>query len=137
MAIERAKAISAILKGPLPTALQSSPGTLAVKRSGPLVAVTSGDMSSEEAQHLLDHVKYQADVTWNRPDNSANEVKNAAKMLLGIAYLTAIVVACAFLLAIFLGGGRAAWRVMQGKPASTVYEADFISLNLSDWQKSD
>jgi hypothetical protein len=135
MAFEREKAISAALKGPLPIALQqSSPAALAVKRNGPLVGVTSGDMSSEQARGLLDKVKYQADVTWNRPGNSSNEVKNAAEMLLGIAYLTAILAACAILLAIFLGGGRAVWRVVQGKPASTVYEEDFISLNLSDWQ---
>jgi hypothetical protein len=135
MAIEREKVISAALKGPLPLALQqTSPAALMVKRSGPLVALSSGNMSSEQAQHLLDGVKYQADITWNRPGSSTNEVKNAAEMLLGIAYLTGIVAACAVLLALFLGGGRALWRVLQGKPASTVYEEDFIRLNLNDWQ---
>lgn len=135
MAIERLKAIGAMLKGPLPPALQQgNPAALGVKQSGPLIVVSSGDLSSEQAHRLLDEVKYQAEVTWNRPGNSTNEVRNAAKMLLGIAYLTAFLAACSFLLAIFLGGGRAVWRVLQGKPSSTVYEEDFISLNLSDWQ---
>ena len=54
-------------------------------------------------------------------------------MLLGIGYLTAILIACSLLLAAFLGGGRALWRILRGKPASSVYEEDFISLNLSGW----
>jgi hypothetical protein len=134
MARERAKAIDAMIKAPLPPALQQgNPSALAVKLSGPLVAVTSGNMSFEEAQNLIAGVKYQADVTWNRPGNSKNEVKNAAEMLLGIAYLTAILGVAALLLGGFLGGGRALWRVMHGKPVSTVYEEDFISLNLNSW----
>ena len=134
IALERAKAIEAMLKGPLPASLQQgNPAALAVKRSGPLVAVTNGDMSLEEARTLLDRVKYQADVTWNRQDNSKREVRNAAAMLLGIAYLTAILAACALTLGAFLGGGRALWRIIRGKPVSAVYEEDFISLNLKDW----
>lgn len=134
MALDRANAIDAMLKGPLPATLQQgNPAALAVKRSGPLVIVTSGNMSLEEARALLDSVKYQADVTWNRQDNSKREVKNAAAMLLGIAYLTAILAACALTLGAFLGGGRAVWRIMHGKPVSAVYEEDFISLNLNDW----
>lgn len=134
MALEQAKAIEAMLKGSLPATLQQgNPAALAVKRSGPLVAVTNGDMSLEEARTLLDRVKYQADVTWNRQDNSKREVRNAAAMLLGIAYLTAILAACALTLGAFLGGGRAVWRIVHGKPVSVVYEEDFISLNLKDW----
>ena len=125
--------LDAILKGPLPGTLQrSSAAALGVRRSGPIVALTSGNFSAAEAQALLAQVKYRADVTWNRGggDNSKAEIKNAAAMLLGIAYLTAIIAACALLLASFLGGGRALWRVMRGKPASAVYDEDFISLKL-------
>ena len=134
MAIDRAEAIDAMLKGPLPATLQQgNPAAFAVKRSGPLVAVTSGDMSLEQARHLLDQVKYQVDVTWNQGGNPKDEVRNAAQMLIGIAYLTAILAACALLLGFFLGGGRAVWRIVRGKPASAVYEEDFIRLNLNDW----
>lgn len=136
MAIASEKMLSDLLKGTLPATLQqSSPAALGVHRSGPLVAVTSGDFSAAEAQALLAQVKYQADVTWNRGNVSgnANEVRNAGKMLLGIAYLFAVLAGCAIALGFFLGGGRALWRVMHGKPVSTVYEEDFISLNLSDW----
>ena len=135
MALVSEKRLNALLKGPLPATLQqSSPATLSVRRSGPLVAVTSGNFSGDEAETLLGRLKYQADVTWNRGNmGNKNEVKNAAQMLLGIAYLTAILAVCAVFLGVFLGGGRAVWRTMHGKPISAVYEEDFISLNLSDW----
>lgn len=136
IAIHNEAAIEALLKGPLPASLQQSKATaLAVRRSGPIVAVTSGNFSSDEAQELLAQIKFQVDVTWNKGAGnfSKNEVRNAADMLLGIAYLFLVLGSCAVLLGFFLGGGRALWRVMHGKPASTVYEEDFICLNLSGW----
>ena len=135
IAIHTEQMLDALLKGPLPVTLQrSSAAALGVRRSGPIVALTSGNFSGAEAQSLLAQIKYQADVTWNRGgDRSKIEIKNAAAMLLGIAYLTAIIAACALLLASFLGGGRALLRIMRGKPASSVYDEDFISLKLNEW----
>ena len=135
IAIHTEQMLDALLKGPLPVTLQqSSAAALGVRRSGPIVALTSGNFSGADAQALLGGVKYQADVTWNKGgDRSKIEIKNAAAMLLGIAYLTAIIAACALLLASFLGGGRALLRIMRGKPASAVYDEDFISLKLSEW----
>jgi hypothetical protein len=136
MAIKGEKDLNALLKGSLPAILKSSSApALGVHRSGPIVAVTSGDFSGAEAHALLSQVRYRAEVTLNRNTNPGVEVKHAAKMLLGIAYLTAIIVAIAVLLGILLGGGRALWRVTHGKPISTVYEEEFISLNLSDGQR--
>jgi hypothetical protein len=133
MALNRAEAIHAMLNGPLPPALQKGNPALAVTRSGPLVIFTSGDMSFEQAHTLLNSVKYQADVTWSRGEgNGTGEVRNAAKMLIGIGYLTGILAAFAVLSGVFLGGGRALLRTVQGKPISTVYEEDFISLNLNE-----
>jgi hypothetical protein len=136
MALHSETMLNALIKGPLPASLQqSSTAALGVRRTGPIVAMTSGSFSNGEAQALLAQVKYQADVTWNKGEgNYKREVKNAAAMLIGIAYLTAFLAACALLLGAFLGGGRALLRILRGKPASTVYEEDFISLNLSDWQ---
>ena len=134
MSIHAEQTMSALLKGPLPPSLgQSSPSALGVRRSGPIVAVTSGNFSSAESQALLAQVNYQALVTLERVRTPKGEVKRAADMLLGIAYLTAILIACSLLLASFLGGGRVLWRILRGKPASSVYETDFISLNLSGW----
>lgn len=115
------------------TALQkSNPAALEVHRSGPMVAVASGNFSAAQARALVDQVKYQAEVTLNRNIDFGREVKNAGKMLVGIAYLTGIVVLCAMVVAVLLGSGRALWRMMRGKPASSVYEEEFISLNLKN-----
>jgi Family of unknown function (DUF6599) len=133
MAMHAEKDLTALVKGPLPATLQkSSTASLEVHRSGPMVAVTSGEFSAAEAHALVDQVKYQAEVTLNRNVDFGHEVRNAAKMLLGIAYLTGVVVVFALLIGVLLGGGRALWRVMHGKPISTVYEEDFISLKLKD-----
>lgn len=134
ISIQAEKALNALLKGARPAALKgSSPLSLAVRRSGPIVAVTSGGFSAPEAQALLEKVKYHAEVTWSRPQSGESEVKRAAEMLIGIAYLTVILIVCALVIAAFLGGGRVLWRVARGKPMSSVYEEDFISLNLSGW----
>jgi len=36
------------------------------------------------------------------------------------------------LLGLFLGGGRAIYRVMRGKPASSLHDEEFIALNIND-----
>lgn len=131
MAMHAEKELSALLKGPLPARLETSrPIAIEVHRSGPMLAVTSGDFTVAEAHTLVDRVKYQADVTLNRNLDFVGEVKNASKMLVGIAYLTGIVVLCALIVAMLLGSGRAVWRIMRGKPVSSVYEEEFIRLNL-------
>jgi hypothetical protein len=129
---DRANAIEAMLKGSsLPPALQhGNPRALSVKRSGPLVAITSGDMSGEEAASLLDKVRYGAALTWNHPEGYTNEVRKTARLLVGIAALTGILGGAAVLLGLFLGGGRALLRVARGKGPSVLNDDDFISLKL-------
>src|SRR5271170_3495381 len=128
IASARAKAIDAQLRqGAIPG---SNPAALAVKRSGPLVAVTSGSFSSNEAQALLASVKYEAEVTVNHTEGYVNEVRKAANLLLGILYLFGILGASSILLGLFLGGGRAVVRRLRGKPVSSLNDEDFISLKL-------
>jgi len=71
------------------------------KRSGPIVAVVTGDVSASEAQSLLAAISYDADVTWNQAaslskrDNIGNLII-AAFMLIGILMLIALVIGFAF-----------------------------------------
>lgn len=124
----RAKAIDAQLKqGAIPG---SNPAALAVKRNGPLVAITSGDFSSDEAQALLASVKYEAEVTIDHPEGYVSEVKKTARLLLGIMYLTGILGVSSLLVGLFLGGGRAMVRRLRGKPVSSLNDEDFITLKL-------
>jgi len=136
MAATQEQAIAAYLKAgntpqhPFTKALQdSNPAALEVRRSGPLVAVVSGDAITEEAHKLLETVHYEAD-TSAIPGQSGNEVQKAAKMLLAIVSLVVVMFLAAVLLALFLGGGRAAYRWMRGKPLSSVYDEEFTKLDL-------
>jgi hypothetical protein len=111
--------------------LDSDKVSLEVRRSGPLVALVSGDAIPEESHKLLATVHYEADVI-SVPQPTDSEVKKTAQLLLGIATLVIIGASAAILLGFFLGGFRVLYRVARGKPASSVYEEEFISLNLRD-----
>jgi hypothetical protein len=104
--------------------------SLLVRRSGPLVAITSGSFSVDEAHKLLNSINYRADITWNHPEGYVSEVSKTARLLLGIAYLTGILGGAAIILGFFFGGGRALVRRLRGKPVSTLNEEEFISLKL-------
>ena len=120
----RAKAIENQLK-------QDGSAARAVRRSGPLVAVASGDLSFAEARDLLDNVKYQAEVTVDHARSYVSEVKKTARLVLGIIYLTFILGGSSMLVGLFLGGGRAFIRRLRGKPISTLNDEEFITLKLS------
>jgi hypothetical protein len=137
LAIHRQQDIEALLKAgntpqiAWPQALaDSSAASLLVRRSGPVIAMTSGSFSVDEARKLLRSINYTADVTWNHPDGYVSEVSKTARLLLNISYLTGILGGAAIILGLFFGGGRALVRRMRGKPVSTLNDDDFISLKL-------
>jgi hypothetical protein len=101
---------------------------LIVRRSGPLLAVLSGNYPNRK--QLLDQIRFNDYVTINHPEGYVSEAVKVSRLLLGIAALTGILLAGALLLGLFLGGGRAMIRMMLGKPASSVTEEEFISLHL-------
>ncbi len=107
----------------------SDQASLEVRRSGPIVALVSGDAIPDESHKLLASVHYESDFV-SIPQPSESEVSKTGRLLLGIATLVIIGSAAAILLGLFLGGGRALYRIARGKPASSVYEAEFIRLDL-------
>jgi len=107
----------------------SDQASLEVRRSGPLVILVSGDAIPDESHKLLESVHFQEELV-SIPQPTESEVNKTGKLLLGIAELVIVGSAAAILLGLFLGGGRAMYRVARGKPASSVYETEFISLNL-------
>jgi hypothetical protein len=111
--------------------MDSDQASLEVRRSGPLVAIVSGDAIPEESHKLLAIVHFDADLM-SIPQPTESEVSKTSKLLLGIATLVIIGASTAVLLGIFLGGFRALYRVARGKPASSMYEAEFTSLHLRD-----
>jgi hypothetical protein len=108
----------------------SDQASLEVRRSGPLVAIVSGDAIPDESHKLLALVHYEADIT-SIPQPTVSEVNKTGQLLLGIAALVIIGCSAALLLGFFLGGGRALYRIARGKPASSVYEAEFIRIDLT------
>ena len=120
-----------------PKPLQDSDlASLEVRRSGPLVILVSGDAIPDESHKLIEMVHYEADLT-AIPQPSDSEVKRTAQLLMGIAAIVIVGCSAALLLGFFLGGGRALYRIMRGKPASSVYDEEFISINLrEEWDET-
>jgi hypothetical protein len=137
IAAERERAIAAYLKAgsqpqlPFTDELEkSNTQALATRRSGLLVAITSGGFDAADAHKLLDKVNYEASVTWNNPAGYVSEPTKAARLLVNVVTFCLIACGATFLLGIFLGGGRVLYRIARGKPASSVEEMEFIKLNL-------
>lgn len=102
------------------------------KRTGPLLAVVSGNLPAQTANALLDAIQFNDTVTINHPEGYVSETVKLYRLLFGITMLTVVLVGAALLLGIFLGGGRAMVRVMRGKSASVVSEEEFITLHLGE-----
>jgi hypothetical protein len=111
--------------------LDSDIASLEVRRSGPLVALISGDAIPDESHKLLATVHYDADLM-SIPQPTESEISKTGKLLMGIATMVIIGASAAVLLGFFLGGGRALYRLARGRPVSSVYEAEFTSLHLRD-----
>lgn len=115
-----------------PKPLQDSDvASLEVKRSGPLVAILSGDAVADDSHRLLAMVHYESDIT-SIPQPTESEVAKTGQLLLGIVALVMIGGSAALLMGFFLGGGRALYRIAQGKPASRVFDEEFIRIDLRD-----
>jgi hypothetical protein len=113
---------------PWPKPLQDSDlASLEVRRTGPLVALVSGDAIPEESHNLLATVHYDSELI-SMPKES--DAVKTGKFLVGITLLILIGAGSAIFLGFFVGGGRALYRVARGKPASSVYDEEFISLHL-------
>jgi hypothetical protein len=109
----------------------SDQASLAVRRSGPLVVVVSGDAVPDESYKLLATVHFEADLI-SVPQPVESEVAKTGRLLLGIAGIVIIGSMAAILLGFFLGGGRALYRIARGRPISSVYDEEFTSLNLRE-----
>lgn len=117
---------------PYTPALQNSDqASLEILRSGPIVALVSGDAIPDESHKLLAQVHYSPELT-SMPQSRDSEIQKTSQFLLGVASLVIVGCSAAVLLGLFLGGGRALYRKARGKPASSVYEAEFIRLHLED-----
>lgn len=109
----------------------SAAGTVKLRREGPLVLLTTGVWGAAEAQRLVEGIHLRSEVTWNKPvpPEFHAEIKKTVSLLTSILVFCGVGALAAVILALFLGGGRAAIRVLQGKPAAT--EPEFLRIDLS------
>ncbi len=102
-----------------------------LKRSGPLVAVVSGDISSKEAKSLLAAVNYEADVTWNEA-TSLSKRDNIGNLIVNIFILIGIVLLFAAVMGVMFGGVRVVLkRLFPERVFDRPEDVEIIRLNLS------
>jgi hypothetical protein len=120
---DHARAIEAAMK-------QSSSAAVKLRREGPLVAVATGTWSASDAQKAVDGVHLRSEVSFDKPMpvEFHAEVQKTYTLLQSIAIFCSLGALAAVVLGLFLGGGRALIRVMQGKPAAT--EPEFLRIDL-------
>jgi hypothetical protein len=105
-------------------------GTVKLRREGPLLALTTGAWSASAAQAMVEGVHLRTEVSFDKP----MPLEFHAEVQKTYSLLESIVIFCGFsavamvVLALFLGGGRALIRVMQGKPAAS--EPEFLHIDL-------
>ncbi len=111
-------------------------GTVKLRRVGPLVGMTSGGWTPNEALALLGALRLNQEVSFDQklPLEFHAEVRKTATLLQSIAVFTGVLILAAVVLGVFLGGARAGIRVLQGKPAA--HEPEFLTIDLRDRPKA-
>ena len=120
----------AIAANALPAAMRAA--AAAVHRSGPIVALASNGFTKSEAAKLTEAVKYEAQLTWNKPEGYMDQftISHTSNVLVQIIILVITVVLAALVLGIVFGGGRALIRKARGKPLSSLDDMEIIRLDL-------
>lgn len=106
-------------------------GTVVMRRAGNLLIITTGEWGLAEAKALVQGIHPHLEVTWNKPmpPEFHAEVRKTYSLLTSIAIFCGFGALAAVVLGLSLGAGRAAIRVLQGKPAAT--EPEFLRIDLS------
>jgi hypothetical protein len=106
-------------------------GTVVMRRAGTLVMLTTGEWPLAEAKSLIEGIHPKVELTWNKPmpPEFHTEVRKTYSLLTSIAIFSGFGALAAIVLGLSLGAGRAAVRVLQGKPAAS--EPEFLRIDLS------
>jgi hypothetical protein len=109
----------------------SATGTVKLRREGPLLMLTTGNWKPVEAQKIVDGIHLRNELSWNKemPLEFHGEVQKTYSLLTSIALFCGLGTLAALVLGLFFGAGRAAIRVLQGKPAAS--EPEFLRIDLS------
>jgi hypothetical protein len=114
----------------LQSAQESTPNSLLVRRSGPLVDVVTGTIGSDEAHALLNSVNYEAEVTWNEA-TSMSKRDNIGNLILGVFALIGIILLISLIFGVFFGGIRILLkRVFPNRVFDRPEDVEIIQLHL-------
>lgn len=105
-------------------------GTVLLRREGPLVLFTTGAWTATAAQAMVEGIHLRQELSFDKPmpHEFHAEVQKTYTLLQSIAMFCVVGFLAAVFLGLFLGGGRALIRVMQGKPAAS--EPEFLRIDL-------
>jgi hypothetical protein len=107
-------------------------GTFFYKRTGPIIAITSGPVSESDAKSLLGRVNYEATITWNTPAEET-QVRDLYKLILNIVVLCGILGALAIVAGVAFGGFRVLMkRMYPDRVFDRPEQVEFISLRLNE-----
>jgi len=107
-------------------------GDFQIKRTGPLLAVVSGEVSPSEAKSLLASVNYEADVTYNEP-TFLTKKDNIGNLIVAVFGLIGFILAVAIGLGIAFGGVRVLLkRLYPDRFFDRPEDSAVITLNLRD-----
>lgn len=100
------------------------------RREGQLVIVANGTFSPEAAQALVEntHIHQFASTDKAMPTPEIVETRKTFGLFANIILFSGLLGAGAIGVGLFLGGGRALLRILQGKPPAS--ETEFLSLHL-------
>jgi hypothetical protein len=101
-----------------------------LRREGPLVLLTTGLWTETDAHAMVKSIHLRNEVTFDKkmPLEFHAELQKTYSLLTSIAVFCGVGALAAVILGLFLGYGRAAIRVMQGKPAAS--EPEFLRIDL-------
>ncbi|MBV9573161.1 MAG: hypothetical protein JOY93_03840 [Acidobacteriales bacterium] len=111
---------------------ESARDSTLLRRTGPIVVLAWGPVSSDEAGKLINSVNYEAEVTWNQ-NTYFNKKASLASFLVSVIVLSGIIMGIALVAGLAFGGVRLLSRryfpnTALGRPD----EWNFISLHLSE-----
>jgi hypothetical protein len=115
-----------------PSLLNSGTPDFQIKRTGPILAIVSGDASSSEAKSLLASVNYEANVTFDEP-TFLGKRDNIGNLIVAAFGLIGFILAVALVLGVAFGGVRVLLkRFYPDRFIDRPEDNAVITLNLSD-----
>jgi hypothetical protein len=102
-----------------------------VRREAEITMLAEGTFSADEAQRMLENIHMRQQVSFDKDMELSPhmQVMQGYSLFRSILILGGVLILAAVVIGVFLGGGRALYRMARGKPAAA--EVEFLSLHLA------